>query len=328
MFIMKQEADLRNNPPVIIQQPDIYPVKSEPEENYCLELVDLDEIPKECTLKISAVTELYDGDPLRLKEESNELLMEVEKPGKVVNSKNIVKSSSKQHEKVEKNSQKSEKFTKKSEKSSKKVAKLSKKPEKLAIKSEKPTKTPKTAIKEEPKNLKTLMKIKLSTSVKNKPKTSTKTEPPVEVTAKNSIYIKPEEIEQKLVQSELEFLSIPEHIASSVDKPAKKKRRTLNFICDHCGKIFLSKYSIVWHMKAHMLTMPFNCNVCGKGFSYERSFKQHELTHASKIKCEICGKSLKPHAMYYHMKYKHSSEKTHKCTLCTKKFKTKDNITR
>ncbi|KAL7015436.1 hypothetical protein ACKWTF_016456 [Chironomus riparius] len=107
-----------------------------------------------------------------------------------------------------------------------------------------------------------------------------------------------------------------------------KKRKVIRLDCDHCGKVFKSKYSIIWHMKEHMLTMPFNCKVCGKGFSYERSFKQHELTHAAKVKCEICSKSLKPHAMYYHMKYRHTSEKTHQCPVCPKAFKTKDNIAR
>lgn len=52
------------------------------------------------------------------------------------------------------------------------------------------------------------------------------------------------------------------------------------------------------------------------------------MTHAEKIKCEICDKRLKPHAMYYHMKYRHTDEKNFQCSLCNKSFKTKDNINR
>jgi hypothetical protein len=145
--------------------------------------------------------------------------------------------------------------------------------------------------------------------------------------------IKQESMEDSIVKSELE---IPLHLLPDnedlkligYEPKITKKRKEIRLECDHCEKVFKSKYSIIWHMKEHMLTMPFNCKVCGKGFSYERSFKQHELTHAAKVKCEICGKSLKPHAMYYHMKYRHTNEKTHQCPLCPKAFKTKDNIAR
>ncbi|XP_070495285.1 zinc finger protein 23-like [Chironomus tepperi] len=119
-----------------------------------------------------------------------------------------------------------------------------------------------------------------------------------------------------------------DHELINYDPKITKKRKEIRLECDNCDKVFKSKYSIIWHMKEHMLTMPFNCKICGKGFSYERSFKQHELTHAAKIDCEICGKSLKPHAMYYHMKYRHTNEKTHQCPQCPKAFKTKDNIIR
>ncbi|KAG5666876.1 hypothetical protein PVAND_014884 [Polypedilum vanderplanki] len=132
-----------------------------------------------------------------------------------------------------------------------------------------------------------------------------------------------------IVHSSLNFIQPNPDIFVSDQKPRKIKRNPdLHFDCFHCGKRFKSKYSIIWHMKVHMETMPYNCTICGKGFSYERSFKQHELSHAKKLTCEICQKQLKPHAMYYHMKFKHSNERTHQCPLCDKTFKTKDNITR
>jgi len=151
--------------------------------------------------------------------------------------------------------------------------------------------------------------------------------------SENSTKIKQESSNNPIIKSEPE---VPPHFLPNdyqlhligYEPKITKKRKEIRLECDHCGKVFKSKYSIIWHMKEHMLTMPFNCKVCGKGFSYERSFKQHELSHAAKVKCEICGKSLKPHAMYYHMKYRHTNEKTHQCPLCPKAFKTKDNIAR
>lgn len=50
------------------------------------------------------------------------------------------------------------------------------------------------------------------------------------------------------------------------------------------------------------------------------------LTHGGKVPCKVCGKKLKPSAIYYHMKQTHEQEKNFHCPACPASFKTKGDL--
>ena len=82
----------------------------------------------------------------------------------------------------------------------------------------------------------------------------------------------------------------------------------MNYICDICGKVLSSKYSLGGHKQLHLPRREYVCEICGKTFlTTEASFKHH-LTQAHKnsgenicdfnkirddLYCQYCGKNCK-----------------------------------
>lgn len=99
------------------------------------------------------------------------------------------------------------------------------------------------------------------------------------------------------------------------------------FTCDHCNKGFKYRKSLCCHMKQHMIQKPLVCSLCGEGFSVNNTYRQHMLTHGGKVPCKICGKKLKPSALYYHTKQTHELLRKFVCHLCPAAFKTRGDLT-
>ncbi len=103
------------------------------------------------------------------------------------------------------------------------------------------------------------------------------------------------------------------------------------FKCDHCGKMFTQKSSILTHMKSHSNDRPYQCRWphCSKKFKLKNSCDRHYLTHA-KLKKYICtwngctNSFLRKDQLQTHLEF-HNAIKKYFCTWenCTSSFITK-----
>uniref|UniRef100_A0A1I8N1P6 C2H2-type domain-containing protein n=1 Tax=Musca domestica TaxID=7370 RepID=A0A1I8N1P6_MUSDO len=101
-------------------------------------------------------------------------------------------------------------------------------------------------------------------------------------------------------------------------------------ICDMCGKVLRTLNSLHKHKKvvhtSKPIKIPEQCTYCGKWYSTHSNLQLHVLNmhiHIDKEhRCEICGfVSTTREAKKRHIRFKHRTEKKHKCGLCDKAFK-------
>lgn len=99
-------------------------------------------------------------------------------------------------------------------------------------------------------------------------------------------------------------------------------------VCDICGTLTPSVNALKQHnRKVHEPKVPRQCRYCNKWYSSRWSMQRHVINmhvHADEEhRCEICGfVSSTINAKKAHIRYKHSGEKRHKCSMCEKAFKT------
>ncbi|XP_074601675.1 uncharacterized protein LOC141855498 [Brevipalpus obovatus] len=99
------------------------------------------------------------------------------------------------------------------------------------------------------------------------------------------------------------------------------------FQCEKCGKVLMSKHSLVRHLVSFHGTdheKPFQCDICGQRYVSISSLVSHrrkEHTGDKPFKCEHCGKDFTmSNRLKCHLRV-HSDEKFYKCTQCSKQFK-------
>ncbi|XP_055298979.1 zinc finger protein 814-like [Sitodiplosis mosellana] len=124
----------------------------------------------------------------------------------------------------------------------------------------------------------------------------------------------------------------------------KRCRNERRFECDICGKIFIWKCDLKYHILAtHVKVKQFKCEICSKAFSSKGHLTRHELIHLKDtlprddprikrhnyehelVECEICSKRLQRVHLKGHIKL-HTDEKPFQCDICHKSFKTKQNV--
>ena len=109
-----------------------------------------------------------------------------------------------------------------------------------------------------------------------------------------------------------------------------------NFVCDHCGKSFVTKQRLKTHtVKVHTKEFSLFCDKCGKGYldkERNRSFRIHtekcgQKDNERKPKaCELCGKIFgKKSAFDRHMQ-SHTKRKDFQCDYCPKLYADKQNL--
>ncbi|XP_012251181.2 PR domain zinc finger protein 15-like isoform X2 [Athalia rosae] len=111
-------------------------------------------------------------------------------------------------------------------------------------------------------------------------------------------------------------------------KPAVKRMRKKQLdkpvICEKCGDVFKTPYSLKQHLSLHG-ERTFECDICQRRFHRIGVLKEHKAIHqAAQIPCNLCGKKLKSKkALDIHMLL-HGNKK-HQCDKCDKSFFQKCN---
>ncbi len=84
--------------------------------------------------------------------------------------------------------------------------------------------------------------------------------------------------------------ALQKHIFSKHEDSSSKPQK-----CHLCPKAFISKSSLLRHLKAHQGIYTYTCAYCDKGFSTKEHLKGHEAkfhTGEELFKCSVCGKTF------------------------------------
>lgn len=102
-----------------------------------------------------------------------------------------------------------------------------------------------------------------------------------------------------------------------------KRRRSLDFECNLCGRICVSLKGLIQHASTHIndeLTR-VQCEICEKWMKNEHTLQVHKRVHdENQVKCPHCDK-VKPNVLKLrsHIALTHSMRK-HICQICHKSF--------
>ncbi|XP_012992619.2 zinc finger protein 570 isoform X1 [Esox lucius] len=99
--------------------------------------------------------------------------------------------------------------------------------------------------------------------------------------------------------------------------------------CKVCGTSFNSMFSLVSHVKMHLMDEEHICGVCEKHFDSMESLQGHLQTHMDTgFSCHICHKRFRMKTeVVMHMGI-HKGENPFKCLSCGKDFRNSSNLTK
>lgn len=105
-----------------------------------------------------------------------------------------------------------------------------------------------------------------------------------------------------------------------------------SFVCEICGKKFMSQYNKRIHLDDKHVPADerkHECDTCGKRFARYTRLKYHQTLHMAEeekqYKCDDCGTKYPNYsALTAHMRSKHSSD-IYMCEICAKTYKTKES---
>ncbi|KAI4458372.1 zinc finger and btb domain-containing [Holotrichia oblita] len=111
-----------------------------------------------------------------------------------------------------------------------------------------------------------------------------------------------------------------------------KHSKAKPFMCDECGKSFVTKPGLKIHLKKHKneIKEDYPCVVCGKVLHTRGGLTSHMNVHrlGKRFMCDICGKTFTQKVnMQQHCK-QHTGDKPHGCDKCGKTFAEKSHLAR
>ncbi|XP_027842149.1 transcriptional repressor CTCFL-like isoform X1 [Aphis gossypii] len=101
--------------------------------------------------------------------------------------------------------------------------------------------------------------------------------------------------------------------------PKKSQTVTQAHMCNYCNYTTGKRYLLSRHMKSHSKERPHKCTVCERGFKTLTSLQNHVNTHTGTkpYQCRSCPSAFTTSGeLVRHVRYKHTHEKPHKCTIC------------
>ncbi|VVC33795.1 Zinc finger C2H2-type,Zinc finger, RING/FYVE/PHD-type [Cinara cedri] len=101
--------------------------------------------------------------------------------------------------------------------------------------------------------------------------------------------------------------------------PKKSQTVTQQHMCNYCNYTTGKRYLLSRHMKSHSKERPHKCTVCERGFKTLTSLQNHVNTHTGTkpYQCRSCPSAFTTSGeLVRHVRYKHTHEKPHKCTIC------------
>lgn len=114
-----------------------------------------------------------------------------------------------------------------------------------------------------------------------------------------------------------------------VHNPVEREKKA-SHLCEQCGKKFLSRSSLRYHLTTHMGSKPFSCEVCSRTFSRERDLIKHVTIHEkdTDFKCPECEETFQLRKqLLLHISRRHpEEEKIHQCKICLKIFSRDDTL--
>ncbi|XP_069174290.1 uncharacterized protein [Procambarus clarkii] len=101
-----------------------------------------------------------------------------------------------------------------------------------------------------------------------------------------------------------------------------KEKVAKSSACDLCGKVLSNKYSLASHLKTHSRDTTHKCKVCEKAFVSKYTLVDHirriheEIGYGRDKVCKQCGRSFFTNSeLKYHLK-SHTGERPYRCEIC------------
>ncbi|XP_052817249.1 zinc finger protein 93-like [Mya arenaria] len=108
-------------------------------------------------------------------------------------------------------------------------------------------------------------------------------------------------------------------------------RHSSSFVCSHCGKGFVSSYTLSTHENLHLhlsnTQKVHKCPHCEKSYTHRSPLRRHILKIHKGLKlsrnltCDTCNKTVKGDYSDFMRHYRlHTRQEAYKCTVCTQTF--------